>query len=236
MDGERELYDLAGRDPGLRFSPYCWRTRFALAHKGLSVKTVPWRMHEASRLAFSGQARVPVLVDGGRTVHDSWAIAVYLEQAYPGAPSLFGGESAVPVTRVINAWADAFLHGLIAPLIVLAVHDSLHPADQGYFRASREARFGTTLEAFTAGRDAHLGTLRRALEPLRTALAAQRWLAGEQPGYADYIVAGTLQWPRIFLGAGLLDANDPVRIWFNAILDLHEGLGRDTPLAAGAAR
>jgi hypothetical protein len=37
------LYDLAGDDPSLRFSPYCWRTRLALAHKGLQVETIPWR-------------------------------------------------------------------------------------------------------------------------------------------------------------------------------------------------
>jgi hypothetical protein len=35
----RTLYDLAGADPDLRFSPYCWRTRLALAHKGLEVET-----------------------------------------------------------------------------------------------------------------------------------------------------------------------------------------------------
>jgi glutathione S-transferase len=40
------LYDLAGADPDLRFSPFCWRTRFALAHKGLPVETIPWRFTE----------------------------------------------------------------------------------------------------------------------------------------------------------------------------------------------
>ena len=38
------LYDLAGADPDRRFSPYCWRTRLALAHKELPVETVPWRV------------------------------------------------------------------------------------------------------------------------------------------------------------------------------------------------
>ncbi|MGO9618568.1 MAG: glutathione S-transferase N-terminal domain-containing protein, partial [Bryobacteraceae bacterium] len=32
------LYDLAGADPARRFSPYCWRVRLAIEHKGLSVK------------------------------------------------------------------------------------------------------------------------------------------------------------------------------------------------------
>ena len=33
------LYDLKGRD-GLRYSPYCWRIRYALAHKGLEIENV----------------------------------------------------------------------------------------------------------------------------------------------------------------------------------------------------
>ena len=35
----RKFYDLEYAD-GRHFSPYCWRTRFALAHKGLEAETV----------------------------------------------------------------------------------------------------------------------------------------------------------------------------------------------------
>ena len=35
------LYDLAGAEAERRFSPFCWRARMALAHKGLDVETVP---------------------------------------------------------------------------------------------------------------------------------------------------------------------------------------------------
>jgi len=40
------LYDLAGAETDRRFSPFCWRTRMALAHKRLDVETVPWRFTE----------------------------------------------------------------------------------------------------------------------------------------------------------------------------------------------
>jgi hypothetical protein len=30
-----QLYDLAAAEPERRFSPYCWRIKMALAHKGL---------------------------------------------------------------------------------------------------------------------------------------------------------------------------------------------------------
>ena len=54
------LYDLAGADPDRCFSPYCWRTKLALAHKGLVAETVPWRFTDKDVIAFSGQGRVPV--------------------------------------------------------------------------------------------------------------------------------------------------------------------------------
>ena len=39
-----KLYDLAGEDAALRFSPFCWRTKMALKHKGLPFETEVWRV------------------------------------------------------------------------------------------------------------------------------------------------------------------------------------------------
>ena len=102
-----QLYDLAGAEPERRFSPYCWRIKLALMHKDLTFDTIPWRFTDKGAIAFSGQGRVPVLVDGDRVVFDSWAIASYLEEAYPDRISLFGGEGGRAVTRFVNAWADS---------------------------------------------------------------------------------------------------------------------------------
>src|SRR6185437_5084567 len=104
-----ELYDLAGAEDDRRFSPFCWRTRLALAHKGLPVTTIPWRFTEKERIAPSGQGRVPVLVDNGRWINDSWAIATYLEETYPDRPSLFGGPAGLALSRFYNTWADVVL-------------------------------------------------------------------------------------------------------------------------------
>lgn len=40
------LWELAGDDPNLSFSPFVWRVRFALAHKGLAYQYKPWRFTE----------------------------------------------------------------------------------------------------------------------------------------------------------------------------------------------
>ncbi len=75
-----------------RPSPYCWRSRMALAHKGLETEFIPVGFTEKDTLAFSGQSLVPVLVDGETAITDSWHIACYLDEAYPDRPSLFGGD------------------------------------------------------------------------------------------------------------------------------------------------
>jgi glutathione S-transferase len=225
----RVLYDLAGADPALRFSPFCWRIRMALAHKDLEVETIPWRFTEKDRIAFSGQGLVPVLVDGTRTLHDSWAIAEYLEEAFPHRPSLFGGPEAQAVTRFVNAWTDSVLHPWIAGMVLRDIVDCLRPEDAGYFRESREKRFGTTLEAFVAPRAEQLPAFRKALQPVRLALRGQPFLSGEAPAYADYIVFGAFMWARSVSPFRLLEVDDPVHAWRGRMLGLFDELAAGAP-------
>lgn len=81
-----KLWDLAAAEDDRRFSPYCWRIKMALRHKGLEAEEIPWRFTEKAELALSGQGAVPVIEDRGRVVHDSWSIALYLDEAYPARP------------------------------------------------------------------------------------------------------------------------------------------------------
>jgi len=213
-----KLYDLAGADPDCRFSPYCWRTKLALAHKGFEVETVPWRFTEKNVIAFSGQDRVPVLVDGEKVVSDSWAIANYLESTYPDRPSLFGGDAARAVTYFVNSWADTVFIPAIMRIIAVDIYGKIHEKDRDYFRTGREKRFGMTIEALCADRDKHLAALRQTLQPVRTVLGAQPYLAGTAPAYADFIVFGSFQWPRCVSKVELLEADDPVAAWRERML------------------
>ena len=143
------LYELCGRDDR-RFSPYCWRTRLALAHKGLDYDTVPVGFSEKDKIAFSGQERVPVIRDGETVVSDSWAIAEHLEDAYPDRPSLFGGPAAQAMTHFFNGWCDAAINAGIIGLVVKDVYDNVADFDREYFIMTREKRFGASLESIHA--------------------------------------------------------------------------------------
>lgn len=218
---QRTLYDLAGADPALRFSPFCWRIKLALAHKRLDVETIPWRFTEKEVIAFSGQKLVPVLVDGERVVTDSQAIAEYLEATYPDAPSLFGDAQSRALIQFIRRWTDGALHLALAPILMPDIHRVIHPKDQDYFRASREQRFGTTLETLAAQREQYVAALQTVLNPLRFTVKGQAFLAGETPLYADHLVFGALQWARKTSATPLLQADDPIIAWMERVLDFY---------------
>jgi glutathione S-transferase len=222
------LYDLVGQGDR-RFSPNCWRTRMALAHKGLDCEARATRFIDIKGIG-DGQCRtVPVIEDQGRLIVDSWAIATYLERAYPDRPSLFGGPGGEAVTRLVSDWCTAALHGAIVRLILLDIHDRLVPEDRNYFRTTREQRFGRTLEAVQAGREQRIEAFRQSLQPLRMTLEQAAFLGGERPLYADHLVFGALQWARMASPFQLLAADDPIRAWFARCLDLYDGLGRKAP-------
>jgi glutathione S-transferase len=227
------MYDLAGIEPDRRFSPFCWRARMALAHKGLAVETVPWHFTEKDKLPAPNDGRVPVIVDGGTVVHDSSAIADYLEANYPERSSLFGGEAGRGLARFVQNWTETVLQAGLIRLVVLDIYRHIDPADQAYFRASREPRFGATLEEVVKDREARLPAFRASLDPLRRTVERQDFLAGNAPSYADYIVFGTFQWARSISDFELLAADDPVRAWRGRMLDLHGGLARQTRAYGG---
>jgi glutathione S-transferase len=224
-----KLFELVGTDETRPFSPYCWRTRMALAHKGLGAESIPWRFTEKAAISPHNSEKVPVLLDGEEAVADSWAIANYLEDSYPDRPSLFGGEGGRAIGRMLNWWGDIVVIGGLFPLIVADIVGHLRPVDQAYFRQSREARFGKPLEQVMANRDNDVVGFRKSLDPMRLTLKTQPFLGGAAPSYADYIVFGGFQWARAVSPFPLLKQDDPVYAWRESMLDAFDGMARKSP-------
>jgi glutathione S-transferase len=226
------LYDLAGADEARRFSPYCWRVKLAIEHKHRSVETVPWRFTDKEAIAFSGQGRVPVLVDCGVALAGSWTIADHLERTYPDDPSLFNGAGGKAFARFIESWTDLVLLPGLTPLILTNLFAHLHEKDRAYFRSSRERRLGMSLEEAGANPEGRVSEFRQSLEPLRTTLKAQPFVGGSEPNYGDYIVFGGFMWARSVSPFKLLEHADPVAVWRTRMLDrftiARGSLGYDT--------
>ncbi len=83
----------------------------------------------------------------------------------------------------------------------------IDPGDRAYFRRSREAQLGMTLEqCIRADRDAALPDLLEACAPLERTLSEQPFLAGAAPAYIDYVVFSVFQWARIGSPRDVLEA------------------------------
>jgi glutathione S-transferase len=224
-----KLFELVGTDDRRPFSPYCWRTRMALAHKGLEAASIPWRFTQKSAIAPHGSEKVPVLLHADGAVVDSWVIANYLEDKFPHSPSLFGGQGGRALSRMMNWWGDIAVVGGIFPLVVADIPAHLAPVDAEYFRTSREARLGRPLEQVRESRDAAVAGFRKSLEPMRLTLKTQPYLGGDAPTYADYIVFGGFQWAQVISPFRLLEASDPIYAWREKLLDAFDGLARSSP-------
>lgn len=219
-----------------RPSPFCWRARLALAHKGLTPEVRPIKFTEGEKVAFSGQSKVPVLVDGNSVVHDSWTIACHLEDTYPQAPSLFGGSGGRALSRTFNHWVDCSLQKALAPILAPYLLVAALPDDRAYYRRTREARYGMTMEQLSARRPVFLEALAPILEPLRQRLAETSFLCGEKPAYADYLAFAEFQWARSVCDTDLLAPEDEaLRLWRNCMLDLFDGLARSVTAYETAA-
>lgn len=219
------LYELGGLN-GRHYSQFSWRTRMALAHKGLDWQSAKVRVSDKAAIAFSGQDKVPILKDGETVVSDSWKIAEYLEDAYPERASLFGGATGRALTRFVNNTVDRQLIPKFVPMTMRDVTEIVDDADAAHLRAGMEKIFKKTLEELAAKREEGIVEFRRMLDPFRATLRAQPFLCGATPAYADYILFSLFQWARIVSAFDPLEAADAIAVWRERMLDLFGGFAR----------
>lgn len=224
------LYELEGTG-GRNYSLFSWRTRMALTHKRLPFESHPVQMSDKAAIAFSGGKTVPIIRDGETVVRDSWKIAEHLEDAYPQAPSLFGGTIGHGLCQTFNIWADRTLVPAMLPVIVADIHERIDPVDRDYFRSMMEGLLKAKLEDTASSRDRALERLGRTLDPLRAALKRQPFVCGAAPAYADYIVFSVFQWARVMSPCKVLADDDQLAAWRERLLDLHSGFARNVPAA-----
>ena len=223
------LYERVGFE-GRRPSPFSWRIRYALAHKGVEVEYRPTRFADVHTIKeLSGQHFLPVIVDGSYVVHDSWHIATYLEERFPDKPALFGDEAARSTTRFVNHWSDAVLGQLLKRLIYTDFVCCLAPEDRDYFRSSRERGLGQTLEAACADRPKWQAQFDAACVPLERLLGEQRFIAGREPRYSDYVVFSIFQWARLGSPREVVKPDTALAEWRTRMIALFDGLADSFP-------
>ncbi|GAB4518095.1 MAG: glutathione S-transferase family protein [Parvularculaceae bacterium] len=223
------LYDLCGADADVRFSPFCWRVKFALVHKGLDFETVPLKFTEKDNYPDPAYGRLPVLRDGDALIKDSWVILNYLEQTYPERP-LAQTPAEWGAARLARAWGDHELIMSMRSLVVAHVHSAVAPEDKDYFRETREKHFGRSLESLLEDADATCELVGKKLAVLDAALEDECFIGGHEPGLSDYIIFSGFMWARSASSEDLFTAPPRVQGWIERMLAAHDGY------AARAAR
>ena len=219
-----KLFDLQLAS-GCTISPFVWATRYALAHKGFEVELVPGGFTGIMERTGGRSERLPVIVDDGEWVLDSWLIAEYLDAKYPERP-LIGSGSAKALTKFLEGWLWRTAIGPWFRCYIKDYRDLSLPQDHEYVTRSREAMLGRTLEEVVAGREDRLPQVPPTLEPLRELLAENPWLGGAEPDYADYRALSIFLWTASIATTPPLPADDPLRDWLDRGFDLYGGLGR----------
>lgn len=225
----RILYDLALADEDVRPSPYCWIVKFALLHKSLPFETRTVCFADKSEYPDPEYGKVPVLIDNDEMVKDSPVITQWLDRKYPANP-LTASKAEKAATEFYASWLGAAFYPALALMLVPRIAAVANDADKAYFRASREARFGKTLEEIAATPGA-AEKAEAALAVLATPLANHRYLGGAAPNLADYIVMAPFMWQRSITLKELYKAPEPVAHWQERMLDLFGGYARDAKSA-----
>ncbi len=223
------FYERVGHE-GRRPSPFSWRIRYALAHKGIEFELRPVRFADVETIrALSGQHLTPIITDGDRIVHETWDIACYLEERFPDRPSLFGGDVGRGTARLINIWSDTQLGPPLRRVIYADFPAVLDAQDRAYFRSTRERDLGMTLEEVCADPAEKLAIFQQACAPLERTLASQRYICGAAPAYADYLVFSVFQMARLGCPKEVVVPGSAIADWRARMIDLFDRLGDRFP-------
>jgi len=161
----------------IEVSTFSRRARLALAHKGLEVELRDCRVDERNLdevKRISALAMMPVLVDDGRVVPDSGAIAHYLDAAYPEMPRLF------PLDR------EALAETLAVTTAVEFAMTTLVDVGTRYFALNNDAAWAeVSAERMSRAHDAIDFVAKRAARP---------FLVNDAWGAADIWTLTAMQW------------------------------------------
>ncbi len=214
----RTLYELCGAEPDRLFSAYSWRARLTLGYKGLQFESRPTPFTQIPKALEGVHKTVPVLVDGERTVTESFDICRYLETTYSDTPTVFGGDGGVENAALIDNLIVTGLYPTISRMIILDIHNQLAPEDATYFRQSREKRFGMSLEDVQRGRDKEREKFAAFLKPYQRRLAEAPFLGGERLLFADIVLAASFCWAKATSSYDTMNGDEVLQAWFDRVL------------------
>ncbi|KAK7058330.1 hypothetical protein VNI00_001961 [Paramarasmius palmivorus] len=209
MSSSIEFYDTPSKLPNQIWSPNTIKARYALNYKGLKYHTV-WvefpdiepKYKEIGATPVDTKAdgspyyTVPIIRDHstGAVVVGSIQIVEYLDKQYPDTPTLIP-KGTLALHKAFN---DAFTSKLSAlfPFLLPKVTWIMNPSTEKFFRSTRLATFGVTMEDMYPKPENHKeqwGKLEKDLASVAGWFKeGDEFVMGDKISYADMVVAGWL--------------------------------------------
>ncbi|XP_006456491.1 hypothetical protein AGABI2DRAFT_195590 [Agaricus bisporus var. bisporus H97] len=205
------FYDIAVKDPIKTASPNTWKTRFVLNYKKLPYKTVYLEFsdieNEFKKLGIppSGAAgqpwppyTCPSIIDHSNNntpMTESYAIAEYLDKAYPDTPKVFppGTEALQAAFYARFSQVMYLLHPLISP----KVPECLNSPAKEHFIRSRSELLGMPLADFEPKGEERVEAWKKVQAAFDTfhgwlKQSSGPYFMGETVTFADFVVGGVL--------------------------------------------
>jgi glutathione S-transferase len=212
---------------GCTISPFVWATKYAVKHKGFELDIVPGGFTGIMDRTGGRSERLPVIVDDGEYILDSWVIAEYLDKKYPDRPTLVPHPSVRVLTEFLEGWLWRTAIGPWFQAFIVDYRDRSLPVDHEYVTRTREAMLGgRKLEEVSKEGKAKLAQVPPTLEPFRQLVTQHKWLGGDEPNYADFRALAVFLWCASVAATPPLTEDDPLRDWIDRGFDLFGGLGR----------
>lgn len=221
-----EFYELAAENTDIKFSPFVWRTRMALLHKGVEFESIAWQFKDRDT---KEHKTVPAIYDNGKMVSDSWEIAKYLDAQYPDKPMLMKDAEAEAHAQLVSNICNAMLFGTAVSMAIYPVSQIIDDESAAYFIETREAKFGKKLvDVNNEDKDAAKATLAKGLGVFEATLGTSDYLGGDSPTYADYTLFGVLKWIDV-VAYRPVDESTNVGKWFDRISAMYDGDAAKAP-------
>nr|OQO23264.1 hypothetical protein B0A51_08516 [Rachicladosporium sp. CCFEE 5018] len=203
------LYDLACIHCEC-FSPVVWRIRLMLNYKQIPYRTVFVEFPDIeptlkalgiSPASSEKKYSVPAIYHqpSNKYIMDSDAISKFLEFTYP--------EPSLQLSSDLGTEIEAQGRAVLGPVLSIAVPpreiDHLSPRTAEYFRRTREARWGHTLESLIEGDNeeqawtAAQEGMKEQDKLIKTNRAEGPFVLGAMPSYTDFFIAGVMESTRI---------------------------------------
>ncbi|KAH8831329.1 hypothetical protein DL96DRAFT_1667688 [Flagelloscypha sp. PMI_526] len=139
----------------------------------------------------------------GKTISDSWNIALYLDEMYPDTPRLIPKGCIALMSTFVES-VEELMASSFANFCRPQSHKQLNEASQAHFKRVRELRMGRTFEEMNeAALDPkEWDKVKAALDKVDALLklnnSEDEWAVGDKMTYADILVSSKLYWWKTF--------------------------------------